>query len=181
MLVGFMGCGKSTVGRLLAQRLGWYFHDLDERIEAAAGAPIAAIFARQGEAAFRALEREQLQQILALAAADRRMVVALGGGTFAQPANIEAIAAAGAHTIFLDVPLDVLLMRCAQMTNRPLFRDEASFRNLHALRLPFYRRAERTVAAGDEPPETIVDRILMNWREAVPVPLAPAQPRELLG
>lgn len=179
MLVGFMGCGKSTVGRRLAQRLGWYFHDLDERIEAAAGAAIATIFARQGEAAFRLLERAQLEQALALAATDHHMVVALGGGTFAQPGLADRILASPACTVFLDVPLPVLLMRCAQMTNRPLFRDEASFRELHAQRLPYYRRAHVVLQAGDEPPDLVVDRILALWNGPMAEPGAPALAREL--
>lgn len=182
LLVGFMGSGKTTTGRLLAQRLGWFFCDLDERIETAAGASIAAIFAHQGETAFRALEREQMEQVLALSGDRHRMIVALGGGTFAQPGNLEYILASSAFTIFLDIPVDVLLMRCAQMTNRPLFRDEASFRHLYQQRLPFYRRAHLTIAAREDPPEAIVERILAQWQgPAASLPVSPAPARELFG
>ncbi|MGH9393358.1 MAG: shikimate kinase, partial [Terriglobales bacterium] len=138
VLLGFMGCGKSTVGRLLAQRLGWHFCDLDDSIEAAAGARIAEIFAQRGEAAYRELEHRELLQALG-AARLRPTVLALGGGTYAQARNWEPIRAGGARTFFLDVPVEVLLQRCAAMGNRPLFRDEASFRALHAERLPAYR------------------------------------------
>lgn len=160
MLVGFMGAGKSTVGRRLAHRLGWYFCDLDQRIEAAAGATIPEIFSRQGEAAFRAVERDQLATALAEAGSGHRMVIALGGGTFAQAGNVELIRQTPAMTLFLDVPFDELLLRCAQMTNRPLFRDELSFRELYVRRLPFYQAADLTVAAGGGTPEEVVERIL---------------------
>ncbi|HET9784781.1 MAG TPA: shikimate kinase, partial [Terriglobales bacterium] len=75
VLLGFMGSGKSTVGRVLAQRLGWHFCDLDERIEAAAGATVAAIFAQRGEAAFREIEHRELLSALG-AARQRRTVLA---------------------------------------------------------------------------------------------------------
>ena len=158
VLAGFMGSGKTTVGRVLAQRLGWRFCDLDERIEAAAGATIADIFAQRGEAAYRGLEHREL--LLALGAArERRTVLALGGGTFAQPGNLEPIRAAGGTTVFLEVPLDLLLRRCAGIANRPLFRDEHSFRALYEQRLPFYRQADCLVDAA-EAPAVVVERIL---------------------
>ncbi|MGH9468122.1 MAG: shikimate kinase [Terriglobales bacterium] len=159
VLVGFMGSGKTTVGRELAQRLGWYFCDLDDRIEAAAGASIASIFATRGETAFRELEHRELLQALG-ETRRRHTVLALGGGTFAQPLNQEPIRAGGACTVFLDVPVDELLLRCAGMSNRPLFRDEASFRALHAQRVPFYRQATLTLAAGATPPALLSERIL---------------------
>ncbi len=159
VLVGFMGCGKSTVGRLLAQRLGWHFCDLDERIEAAAGCDIPTIFAQRGEPAYRELEHRELVQALR-AAHERRTVLALGGGTFAQPQNAEPIRQAGGCTVFLEVPVEELLPRCAAMSNRPLFRDEASFRALYAQRLPFYRQAQLTVAVGGREPAQAASRVL---------------------
>ncbi len=158
VLAGFMGSGKTTVGRLLAQRLGWRFCDLDERIEAAAGTTIAAIFAQRGEAAYRGLEHQELVQALG-AARTRRTVLALGGGTFAQPANREPIRAAGGSTVFLEVPIELLLQRCAGIANRPLFRDAHSFRALYEQRLPFYRQAAWTVDAAGEP-AAVAERIV---------------------
>src|SRR5712692_5563659 len=88
-LAGFMGSGKTTVGRLLAQQLAWRFVDLDTRIEEHAGLSIAEIFERLGEPAFRQIERELLEQALGQAAeVDPPMVLALGGGTFAQAENV---------------------------------------------------------------------------------------------
>ncbi|MHB8735683.1 MAG: shikimate kinase [Terriglobales bacterium] len=161
LLVGFMGSGKSTVGRRLAQRLGWHFVDLDERIETSAGAKISEIFEKRGEPAFRQVERQALEQALAEAASGRRTVLALGGGTYAQPANLEFIQQQGVVSAFLDVPVEELLTRCAQVVNRPLFRDAASFRALYDLRRPYYTQANVTVAGdGGVSPEEMVDRIL---------------------
>lgn len=164
VLLGFMGCGKSTVGKLLGQRLGWHFCDLDDCIEATAGARIADIFAQRGEPAYRDLEHRELLHALG-AAALRSTVLALGGGTYAQPRNWEPIRASGAHTVFLDVPIEELLLRCAAMGNRPLFRDEVSFRALHAERLPAYRQAQYRIAAGTEPPAAVADRIMTELRQ----------------
>jgi len=169
LLVGFMGSGKSTVGRRLAQRLGWHFVDLDERIESSAGANISEIFEKRGEAAFRQLERQALEQALAEAATGRRTVLALGGGTYAQPANLEFIQLQGAASAFLDVPFDELLIRCTQVVNRPLFRDAASFRALYVQRRPFYAQATVTVAGGGGvSPEEMVDRIVQQFSAPPP-------------
>src|ERR1700689_3859453 len=94
-LAGFMGCGKTTVGKLLASQLGWRLIDLDERIETRAGRRITQIFEKIGETAFRDLESEQLSRSLEeSASSDVPIVVALGGGTFAQPPNLELLRAA---------------------------------------------------------------------------------------
>ena len=147
-----MGCGKTTVGSLLARQLGWRFEDLDTRIEERTGLTIPAIFEQMGEPAFRRIESEQLETILGHAAESREpLILALGGGTYAQPGTAERLRAAGAVVIWLDCPVELLLARCATMTNRPLFRDEPSFRSLLAARLPFYAQADHRVSGGDEP------------------------------
>jgi shikimate kinase len=155
-----MGCGKTTVGNLLARQLGWRFEDLDARIEEHSGLSIPAIFEQMGEPTFRGIEARQLDAILGQAAESREpFVLALGGGTYAQPGTPERLRAAGAVVIWLDCPVELLLSRCATMTNRPLFRDEPSFRNLLAARLPFYAHADYRVAGGGEPGR-IVEEIL---------------------
>jgi shikimate kinase len=159
-LAGFMGCGKSTVGRLLAARLGWRFVDLDPLIEERAGISIAQIFERLGEPAFREMEQETLARVLGEAVEQAKpTVIALGGGTFAQPTAAEMLRAAACAVVWLHCPTGVLLARCATMNNRPLFRDEASFLALYAQRLPFYERAEYCVD-GNSNPQTVVERIL---------------------
>jgi shikimate kinase len=167
-LAGFMGCGKTTVGKQLAQQLGWRFLDLDERIEQRAGVRISEIFDRLGEAAFRDLEYEQLDRGLKESVtAAIPTVVALGGGTFAQPRNLELLHAAcipdgaprAGWVLWLDCPIEQLLTRCVTMDNRPLFRDEVSFRRLYEERAPFYRLADFRVESGDAP-RNVVERIL---------------------
>lgn len=155
-----MGSGKTTVGGLLARQLAWRFEDLDTRIEQSAGLNISAIFERRGEAAFREIEREQLEKALGrVAESGEPIVLALGGGTYAQPGAVGRLRGFGAVVIWLDCPLNLLLARCATMSNRPLFRDEASFRSLLDARLPFYEQADYRVA-GDDDPAHVVAQIL---------------------
>ena len=166
-LTGFMGSGKSTIGRLLAAQLAWHFADLDEEIEKSCGLSVSQIFAQKGEAAFREIEHECLERVLGVASTrSARLVLALGGGTFTQPRNAallrESGAApriSGAAVIWLDCPADELLRRCVLMGDRPLFRDEASFRKLYEERLPYYRMADYRVESGGEPMR-VVEQIL---------------------
>jgi shikimate kinase len=159
-LAGFMGAGKSTVGTRLARQLGWHFVDLDERIEAAAGISIPEFFERQGEFAFRQFEADQLRAALGRALEfHESTVLALGGGTYAQPGAPEFLRNFGVPVIWLDTPIDLLLSRCMTMSGRPLFRDETSFRALHAQRLPSYQLADfRVDSSGDA--ATVVAEIL---------------------
>lgn len=160
-----MGSGKSTVGRLLAAQLAWRFADLDDEIERESGLKISQIFAQRGEATFREIEHQCLARALAAASArNTRLVLALGGGTFTQPRNAgllrESVAARGAGAvIWLDCSADELLQRCVLMGDRPLFRDEASFRKLYEERLPFYRQADFRVESAGEPMR-VVEQIL---------------------
>jgi shikimate kinase len=150
-LAGFMGSGKSTVGARLAQQLGWRFVDLDDRIEAAAGIAILQFFERHGEPAFRSLEAEQLRAALGRAIErNESTVIALGGGTYAQPGAPEFLRNAGVPVIWLDAPIETLLSRCMTMTGRPLFRDEASFRALHSQRMVSYQLADFRVDSSSD-------------------------------
>jgi shikimate kinase len=157
-LVGFMGCGKSTVGRLLAQRLGWRFFDLDEELERRQGRTIAQIFAEQGEPYFRDVERRLLDETLT--GSEEPTVVALGGGTFAQADNFDRLRADGGVSVWLDCPLEELRRRCRGLLNRPLFRDAASFRQLFEQRLPYYQKADFRVDADRHDPAAVVEEIL---------------------
>jgi len=159
-LSGFMGSGKSTTGRLLASQLGWTFVDLDRRITDAAGETIQEIFARRGEAEFRRLEHEQLSRVIAEASDDQKpRIVSLGGGTVAQPQNLAILRDSGAVLIWLVCPIEELLVRCAQITDRPLFRDETSFRELYRKRLPFYEMCDYRVNSHAEPAR-VMEQIL---------------------
>jgi shikimate kinase len=159
-LTGFMGSGKSTTARLLAGQLGWLNIDLDKRITEETNLSIAEIFARMGEAEFRRIEHEHLARVLGESAATQKpRIVSLGGGTIAQPQNLTLLRDAGAVLIWLRCPVEELLHRCARITDRPLFRDEASFRRLYEERLPTYELADYRVESRGEP-SRVVEQIL---------------------
>lgn len=151
LLVGFMGAGKTSVGRALEQLLNWEFEDLDDRIEAREGRSIEQIFRDSGEADFRRAESAALSELLAEENSSPR-VVALGGGAFAQARNALLIQTAGACTVFLDAPAEELYRRCAQEgRERPLCRDLEQFRKLLEQRRPSYLQARlRVDTSGKE-------------------------------
>lgn len=147
-----MGSGKSTVGRMLARQIGWHHSDLDQRITESTGVTISEMFAREGEAAFRATETQELARLLGEASSFARpSVISLGGGTTTQPANVALLEQHAATLLWLECPVDELLHRCAQMTDRPLFRNEFSFRTLYEQRLPSYELAHFKVDSSMEP------------------------------
>jgi shikimate kinase len=118
ILTGFMGSGKSTVGRALARRLGWRFLDLDRAIARRAGRSVAAIFRARGEAAFRRMESRAIRSLKSLS----RRVVATGGGAVVAPANRSALRAAG-RVVYLNVPVRVLVRRLRKESGRPLLAE----------------------------------------------------------
>ena len=155
-LLGFMGSGKTTVGALLAQALGWPFIDLDATIEAGQRQTILEMFDQAGEAFFRGIERAALTE----ASKTEPAVIALGGGTFVQELNLQFIRETGGATVWLDSPIEELLHRCQGMSNRPLFRDLGSFRQLWQQRLPYYRLAEYRVSTEGRMPQEVAEQIL---------------------
>jgi shikimate kinase len=162
-LVGFMAAGKTTVARALGQRLGWRVEDVDDLIERRERATVAEIFARHGEPYFRRAERE----ILHLLQPMRHVVVATGGGTFADPDNRALITLDGI-SVWLDVPLGDLILRIPQDGRRPLAADRAQLERLYAARTEAYRLAQIRVAAGRLSAFQIVDRILQALGDLPP-------------
>jgi shikimate kinase len=162
-LAGFMGSGKTTVGTQLARRLAWRFVDLDDLIEGASGIRIADFFERHGEPSFRLLEATQLRAALGRAFEHREPVVlALGGGTYAQHGAPEFLKAQGVPVIWLDSPIETLLARCTTMTGRPLFRDEASFRALYVERISSYQLADFRVDSNRDPALVVADILRLS-------------------
>jgi shikimate kinase len=142
VLTGFMGSGKSTVGPLVAARLGWRFIDVDPAIEAEAGMTIAEIFRRAGEAAFRRREQETIARM----AAEEKLVLALGGGAIEDERTRELLlAGAGTRLVHLEVELATTLARCGADPARPVLADRAHLEARYLRRLPLYRLAHATV------------------------------------
>jgi shikimate kinase len=155
VLVGFMGSGKTSVGRLLARRLGYGFEDMDRRIEERAGRTIAEIFRDDGEVAFREREREEALALSRL----RDRVVAAGGGAFSRP-ETRALLQEGALTVWLRCDLDRILARVPADGSRPLAGNRDIMRALLAEREPFYRMADVAVDASSGTPREVADRIV---------------------
>ncbi len=157
-LTGFMGCGKTTVGRLLAQKLGWTFVDLDVEIERQQGRKIAEIFETEGQESFRAIEAEALREQVRMVRVGRARVVALGGGAYAQQHNRDRLGDGGV-VIFLDAPVERLWERVRGEPDRPLARELESFRALYDERRPLYAQAHYRIDA-DRDADAIVAEIL---------------------
>ena len=157
-LIGFMGCGKTTVGRLLADSLGWSFVDVDTLITESEGRTIAEIFAYGGEAAFRAVESRVLSDVVL---ADDT-VVATGGGLFSDPENRRLIAEAGGWVIFLDVPWSVLESRIGSRdSTRPMWDSPSAARAVYDRRLRTYRMADAVVTmSADQSASEVADKII---------------------
>ena len=167
VLTGFMGSGKSTIGRRLAERLGWRFVDLDHVIEARDGRTVARIFAESGEPAFRAKETEALASSLQ----ESRIIVALGGGALETPANRDALSTASrACIVLLSAEFDTLFDRCQQQITRavgsalpvrPLLGDREAAAARLARREQIYRKAAHVILdTTGQLPEQSVEALL---------------------
>ena len=158
ILSGFMGSGKSAVGRRLAEVLQMRFVDMDRYIEETSGTTISAIFALQGEAAFRQMEAETVKEL----AKEQNCVIAAGGGTLLQPANAEAFHAGGGKIYYLDVPLRALQERLKRDKRRPLLQVEdrsAVIEKLLNERRPGYIALSDEVVDAGAPTVVVVRRI----------------------
>lgn len=163
-LVGFMGAGKTTVGRALGQRLNWVFEDLDDRIERCEGRTVAAIFRDSGESEFREAEYRALRQVLEELHSGGLRIEALGGGAFVQERNAELLRASNVPTVFLDAPLDDLWQRCCTQaseagTDRPLLRSQQQFRDLYEIRRQGYSKAQLKIQTAGRAVDEIAAEI----------------------
>jgi shikimate kinase len=167
-LVGFMGAGKTTVGRELARRIGYPFFDLDELVETAEEMTIKEIFAEMGEPHFRRREHQLLRATLNL----EHGVVATGGGTFCFEENIELIRGNGL-TVYLSAPFALVLSRISdKAAERPLFRDEVATHELYQHRLKYYRAADLTIDIRESEtiPEVVERTLIALPKEVFGVP-----------
>ena len=158
VLVGLMGCGKSSVGRRLASRLGLGFVDADEEIERVAAKSIVEIFADHGEAYFRDGERRVIARLLSTGP----QVLATGGGAFINPETRANIRERGV-SIWLRADLPVLMRRVSKRDTRPLLKSgdpEATMRDLMAKRYPIYADADIIIESRDVPHDVIVNEVI---------------------
>jgi shikimate kinase len=171
-LTGFMGSGKSTIGPILANTLGWAFVDLDKAVESSVGRTVNEIFLELGEQAFREMERQVLHELERA----HHTVVALGGGTIAEEQNFRCIVQSGI-LVYLKIPPDQLFLRLRRKTNRPLLGgggtarlDEPALRSrvaeLHRIREPYYLMADIVVETGTQPVGRTVDEVV---RKLIPM------------
>ena len=158
-LVGFMASGKTTIGRLLADELGWAFADVDQDIEAEQGSSIAEIFDTAGEDEFRKIEQAAIRKRVGEVERGKPMVVALGGGAFAQPANHSLLENNGV-TIWLDCPFSKVCDRVKGTTHRPLARDAEKFKQLYDDRRAAYQTADHCIQIDSDEAAAIVAAIL---------------------
>lgn len=165
ILVGYRGCGKTTVGQRLAERLGWAFEDTDVLISEAEGKTIREIFGEKGEAHFRELESRQLQAVMD---EKREVVVATGGGIVMREENRRLLRRAGQAVVYLHGEAELLLARirgdAATAANRPnltaLGGGLEEVRHLLAIRDPLYREVATWVVEASDPAGDIVDEII---------------------
>jgi shikimate kinase len=155
-LVGFMGAGKTTVAAALGRRIGWRTEDIDERIEARERRSVSAIFVQEGEGYFRQAERELLRQLLP----ERNVIVATGGGTFADPDNRAMMLSDGA-VAWLDLPLSRVIERIPPDGRRPLAADLIQMEQLYMRRRLAYADAHVRIDAA-KPVDEVVERLL-EW------------------
>jgi len=143
-LVGFMGCGKSTIGRMYSEEIGWRFSDLDDDIEISQKTTITDLFTTLGEAEFRRIESEAIHRRVQSIRRGSPTVLSLGGGAFTREENIEVLTDNGV-TVWINTDFQVMQHRVAMADHRPLARDPKRFRELYEQRLAYYRRAEYRV------------------------------------
>jgi shikimate kinase len=148
-LIGFMGSGKSTIGRMLAEEIGWRFADLDDDIEAQQHKSIAEIFEASGEKEFRRIEHEAMVRRVRSVRHGTATVLSLGGGAFTRQENVQLLTENGV-TIWIDTAFAVVKNRVAGCQFRPLAKDPVKFEELYYARRVFYEKAEFKIELSED-------------------------------
>jgi shikimate kinase len=162
VLTGFMGTGKTEVGKMLAARLGYVFIDVDSRIEKRAGMKIAEIFSAQGEAAFRDMESAVIRDL----SGNERAVISTGGGAVLRQENMDNLRRNGV-IVCLSASADAILERTKGCKNRPLLNVEdplARIREMLAARQPYYDKSDIVIDTGGKSPMQIGDEIIEEMK-----------------
>ncbi len=158
ILCGFMGCGKTSVGRRTAKLLGLEFCDLDQYIQQKWGLSITEIFARYGEEGFRQRESQAVEEVAQLPG----LIIASGGGTVLAEKNVKAFHKTGGHIVFLDTPLPALQERLKNDKRRPLLQvpdRRKVIAELYRKRIPLYRAAADVTVNAGAPPVVVAKRV----------------------
>lgn len=158
VLIGLPGAGKSTVGKMVAERLHTGYVDIDTILIRKEGKPIAMIFAEKGEPAFREMERKEVDAALA----NQPAVVVPGGGWAAQPGNLDAARSRG-YFVYLKARAEVAAARAEPSGTRPVLMGDdpvARMRELFKERDPFYAKADATVQTEAKPAEKVADEVV---------------------
>jgi shikimate kinase len=158
-LVGFMGAGKSTVGRMLADEIGWRFGDVDDDIEARQRRTIQQLFADLGEEEFRRMEHDAIAGWVRGVRSGNPLVLSLGGGAFTRSDNIDLLCENGV-TIWLDTSFSIVRRRVSHSNHRPLARDPRKFEQLYHDRREQYAKADYRVELNQDNSRLAVEKIL---------------------
>lgn len=172
ILIGFMGCGKTSVGKRLAKATERKFVDIDRYIEEKENRKVSEIFAAEGEPFFRQLETQAVKTLSQM----QNLIIACGGGTVLRRENVDAFHATGGLILFLDVPIAVLQQRLKNDTKRPLLQQpnrERIIEKLHRERYPLYRKAADVRLYSGAFSQTVVKRVLamQKVRRVLELPL----------
>jgi len=174
VLIGFMGAGKSTIGPLLAARLGWHFLDADQQLERRSGSTVANLFSQLGESGFRRLEAETVAELYG----KRELVLALGGGAIETESTRRLLAeSSDTCVVFLKAPLEVLIDRCEQQPDapvRPVLNDREGLHARYRSRQQHYETAHIAIETGSATPDAVVELILDRvtpFSTAIPSPV----------
>lgn len=163
VLIGFMATGKTAIGRMVAQRLGYRFIDIDEEIEREQKTTITALFRERGEAAFREIESATVRRI----AGTEGVVIATGGGAVLRSDNVTALRGNGV-LVCLSAEPETILKRTAGSADRPLLNVDdplARIKELLAARQPLYEQADLVVPTDDRSPVEIADEIIESTKD----------------